>query len=157
MKNKGFSLIELMVVVAILGILSSYVLPELSGRIVSKQVGEGIGLSTAYQETIVDYYKTNGRFPPDNSALGIPPPDKIIGNYTTKLAIENGAIHITFGNHVHKALASKVLSLRPLTVPSSPKSPISWTCGYREAPNGMQPNGENKTNTIRHMTPLHCL
>ncbi len=156
MISRGFTLIEMMIVVAIIGIVSSYVLPNHMNRIVAKQIQEGINLTTAYTPDIVEYYRLNGQFPKNNAALGIPPADKILGNYVTGIAIDNGVINITFGNYVNKVVENKVLSIRPLMVTGSPKSPIGWSCGYREPPPGMIGIGANQSTALRSMVPLEC-
>ena len=54
-----------------------------------------------------------GRFPSDNAAAGLPNPELLMGNYVTAVRVEEGAIHITFGNRADKSIANTMLSLRP--------------------------------------------
>ncbi len=153
---RGFTLLEMMIVIAIMGIVSSYAMPNFMNRIVAKQIQEGIALAAPYQQDVVDYYRLNGRFPVNNEALGIPPADKILGNYVAAVAIDNGVINITFGHHVNKVVDAKTLSLQPLMVTGSPRSPIDWSCGYRQAPPGMTRMGTNASTALRSMVPLEC-
>lgn len=155
-RKRGFTLIEMMIVVAIIGIVSSYALPNYMSQIVARQIQEGIGLASAYQPDIVKYYRLNGRFPSDNETLGIPPADKILGNYVTRVSVDDGVVNITFGHYVNKVVENKVLSLRPLIVTGSPQSPIGWSCGYREPPPGMTGIGVNQSTALRSMVPLDC-
>ena len=66
-------------------------------------------------------------------------------NFVTRVEIVNGALHIQFGNYANKLIEGKTLSLRPFVVEYSPRSPMSWGCGQRNAPPGMSAIGENKT------------
>lgn len=94
--------------------------------------------------------------PADNAAAGVPNPDKLIGNYVTRVEVNNGAISVTFGNFVNKAIEGQVVTLQPILVKGSPASPMSWRCGYRGVPNGMEPAGENRTNIDAKFLPVAC-
>ena len=84
------------------------------------------------------YYRQNRRFPANNATIGLPPPDKLIGNY------------------VNKMVEGNTISLRPLVVEDSPRSPMSWSCGTRAAPTGMVSAGENRTDVPRGFLPFEC-
>ncbi len=157
MSQRGFTIIELMIVVAILGILASYAMPSFQNQIVRAQITEGLQLATPMQELIAGAYASGGRLPADNTAAGLPAPDKLIGNYVTSITVADGALHIEFGNYIHKLASGKVLTLRPQTVEGSPASPMSWQCGYREPPEGLVASGDNRTDIPAYFLPLHCL
>ncbi len=72
------------------------------------------------------------------------------------LEVIDGGIHIRFGHYVHQAIDGQILSVRPLYVPDSPLSPISWGCGYRAPPPGMAGQGEDLTDIDARLLPVTC-
>ncbi|MBT4837797.1 MAG: pilin [Methylococcales bacterium] len=146
MFQKGFTLIELMVVITIIGILASVAIPNYQQYALRAQVTESLTLADTIKIALISYYKVKGEFPKNNKEAGLPPSDKLIGNYVSSMDVSDGAINITLGNKVFAPLKNKIISIRPLTVIDSPLSPISWSCGNAKPPQGMQAIGENKTN-----------
>ncbi|XOV89073.1 MAG: pilin [Pseudomonadota bacterium] len=154
---KGFTLVELAVVVAVIGMLATMAIPSYHQRVIRTQMEEALHLTEALRLDVEDYYRTNRRFPRNNAALGLPSPDKLIGNYVRRIEVIDGAFHVTLGHHVNKLVEAKVLSLRPLYVEDSPRTPVSWSCGYRTPPPGMINAGENLTTVDRAFLPFDCL
>ena len=72
------------------------------------------------------------------------------------MAVENGAIHVTFGNRANSSIAGKILTLRPAVVEDAPIVPVAWACGYAEAPEKMAVKGENRTNIPEALLPIEC-
>ena len=156
MRHRGFTLIELMIVVAIIGILASIAIPAYQNYTIRAQLTEAFSLASELKGPIQEYRKERGRFPADNAAAGLPSADKLIGNYVTRVDVHDGAISVTFGNFANTAVAGKVLTLQPLVVTGSPASPMSWRCGYRGIPRGMEVIGENRTNVTLQFLPAAC-
>jgi type IV pilus assembly protein PilA len=142
---RGFTLIELMVVVAIIGILSSMAIPTYQDFVIRAQLTEALNLTEGVKKAITDYYVEKKQFPQDNQTAGVPKPEHLIGNYVTGVQVKEGAIHVTLGNRINAHVEGKVLSLRPAIVTTNPSSPISWLCGYAQPVNGMTAIAENKT------------
>ncbi|NVJ49770.1 MAG: pilin [Gammaproteobacteria bacterium] len=155
-KLNGFTLIELMIVVSIIGILAAIALPAYQQYTLRAQVVEGFTIVDELKPLIKEYYKNRGRFPANNIEAGLPDADKLIGNYVSRVEVNNGALHITFGQKVNTHLKDEQLSIRPIVVTGSPMSPISWLCGNGSIPDGMEPRGENKTSLRREFLPAAC-
>ncbi len=154
--NVGFTLIELMVVVAIIGILASIAMPQYQVYIQRSEVTEALGIASDVKDHVTIYYREKLAFPKDNAETGIPEPDKMISNRITGVVVEGGAVHVTLGNKVAQPLQGQVLTFRPATVDGSPKSPVSWLCGYDEPVKGMSAVGENKTTLTNEYLPASC-
>ena len=157
MQNRGFTLIELMLVVAIMSILATLALPSYQDRVIKAQVGEGLVLAEVVKHAVADYYAKYGRLPKENTSAGLPGAQKIIGNYVSAIEIADGVINITLGNRANKHAVGKVLTLRPAIVADAKIVPISWVCGYASVPNGMVAAGKNLTTLPEHHLPLDCL
>jgi type IV pilus assembly protein PilA len=156
MKHKGFTLIELMIVVAIIGILASIAIPAYQDYTIRAQVVESFAITGELKLSIKDFYKDRGRFPANNEEAGVPEARYLIGNYVKKVEVVDGAMHVEFGNYVNAQLQDQVLTIRPIFVTGSPTSPISWTCGYRSPPAGMEAVGEDKTTLSKTHLPSSC-
>jgi type IV pilus assembly protein PilA len=157
MRNPGFTLIELMIVVAIMSILATLALPSYQDRVIKAQVGEGLVLAEVVKHAMADYYAKYGKLPKDNANAGLPAAQKIIGNYVSSIAVADGAINITLGNRANKHAVGKVLTLRPAIVADAKVVPIAWVCGFASVPNGMVVVGKNITSLPEYHLPLDCL
>jgi len=155
-QHNGFTLLELMIVVAMIGILASVALPSYQVYLQRTEVVEAVSLSATARDEINHYYKQKLSFPTNNIMAGLPAADKLIGNRVTAINIENGAVHITLGNKIAQPLQGKVLTYRPAVVTDSPSSPISWLCGHDEPVEGMQAVGDNKTTVPPELLPHSC-
>jgi len=154
--SAGFTLIELMIVIAILGILASIALPAYQNYVVRSQVSEAMQLSEELKEAITHYYVNRGYFPKNNKSAGVPKSEFLMGNYTKSMKVVNGAIHSTLGNRVNSNLSGKIFTIRPIVVTGSPTSPFSWVCGYAEPPDGMEAVAANHTNLEGMFLPSTC-
>ncbi|MBB6521918.1 pilin [Pseudoteredinibacter isoporae] len=156
MNSRGFTLIELMIVVAIIGILAAVALPSYQTYTTRAQVSESLVIVGELKNTVAEYYKHTGKFPLTNKDAGMPEPKYLLGNYVKEIRVENGAFHIRLGNKVNAMLDGKILTVRPIVVTGSPASPFSWVCGHSSIPEGMEAVGKNRTELDPALLPGSC-
>jgi type IV pilus assembly protein PilA len=155
-KYAGFSVIEMMVVVAIIAILAMIAIPSSLGRIVKEQVLAAIPLADVAKTPIAANWLLTKTMLADNNAVGLPTADKVVSNYISSVEVQNGAIHMTFGNKAHPQLTGKILSFRPAVIQESQIVPVAWVCGNAKAPDKMTVMGENRTNVSVDYLPMLC-
>lgn len=155
-KQTGFSAIEMMVVVAIIAILAMIAIPSSLGRIVKEQINAALPLADIVKEPIASAWKLTKTLPADNKEAGLPDADKVVNNLISSVEVQNGAIHMTFGNKAHPKIKGKILSLRPAVIDESQIVPVTWVCGNAKAPDKMTLKGENKTNVSAEFLPMLC-
>ncbi len=154
--SAGFTLIEVMVVLAIVCILALMAVPSYLDKIARDQVVEALPLADIAKTPVALAWATSQTFPADNTAAGLPVPSKIVSHWVSATAVENGAIHLTFGNRANGVLKGKVLSLRPAVMSDAPVVPVAWVCGQAAAPGGMTLHGSNRTNVPAPYLPAKC-
>jgi type IV pilus assembly protein PilA len=152
----GFTLIELMVVIAVVTILMLIALPSFLDRLARQQVQEALPLANVLKPAVQAAWAASKPLPTDNAAAGAPAPEKIVNEMVTSVALENGAISITFGNRASSALRGRVLTVRPAVVEDTPAVPMIWLCGNAPPPSPMVARGENRTNVPNGYLPMRC-
>lgn len=155
-RARGFTMIELMVVIGIVAILALMALPSYQERFIRDQIVEALPLADIAKPPVAAGWSTAQAFPADNAAAGLPAADKIVNNFVSAVALQGGAIHMTFGNRANKVLRGKTLSLRPAVVDDAPIVPVTWVCGYAEGPAKMTVKGKNRTDVPVAYLPLRC-
>ena len=145
-----------MIVIAIIVILALVALPGVPDKFIRDRIIEAIKLADIVKAPVAASWSQNKGLPVDNAAAGLPVADKIVNDYISSVAVESGAIQVTFGNHAHVAVRGKVLTLRPAVVEDARIVPVTWVCGDAEAVDKMTAKGLNKTTVPARYLPLSC-
>ena len=153
---RGFTLIELMVTLAVMAVLMLITLPSYLDKLVRDQVAEALPLADIAKPAVQAAWLAQLPLPADNAAAGLPTADKIVNQVVSSIALEDGAIQITFGNNAHSSLKGKVLTLRPAVVEDAPVVPIAWLCGFAAPPEKMTAKGTNRTDVPAGVLPYRC-
>ncbi|NVJ60806.1 MAG: pilin [Gammaproteobacteria bacterium] len=134
--NSGFTLIELMIVVAIIGILAAIAIPAYQDYTIRAQVTEGLNLAAQAKNAVSQYRYERGRLPATNASAGLPEPGELVGNFVTSVTIVNGLIEVEYGNNANAAISGATLGLSPAAPGGSATntSPLAWVCGRANPP-----------------------
>ncbi len=132
--QKGFTLIELMIVVAIIGILAAIAIPAYQDYTIRSQVTEGLNLAAPAKASVADYYANTGRWASGNVAAGIGSPLAINGKYVSSVTVTSGIISIVYGKQANSKVVTKTLVLTPGT---NDNGDVVWVCGDHTVPDGV--------------------
>ena len=154
--RNGFTLVEMMVVLAIIGILALFAAPSYVDQIVRRQILEAVSLANIAKAPIAASWAGSQSFPHDNAAAGLPPADKIVNNFISSLSVQDGAIQIEFGNSANTLIKGNILTLRPAVVEDAQIVPVTWVCGNAAGPGKMTIKGQNKTDIPTRYLPINC-
>ncbi|ENV8295154.1 pilin [Neisseria gonorrhoeae] len=155
--QKGFTLIELMIVIAIVGILAAVALPAYQDYTARAQVSEAILLAEGQKSAVTEYYLNHGKWPENNDSAGVASASDIKGKYVQKVEVNNGVVTATMASsNVNKEIKDKRLSLWAKRQDGS----VKWFCGQpvtRDNADDVKADGTTGTNAIetKHL-PSTC-
>jgi type IV pilus assembly protein PilA len=155
-RQGGFTLIELLVVIAVLAILALIALPTYLDKLTREQIAEALPLAEIAKQPIGLAWSQGAPLPADNAAAGLPAADRIVNTLVSSVTVEDGAIHIRFGNNAHRALKGRTLTLRPAVVEDARVVPLAWLCARAPVPGKMSVKGIDRTDIPAGLLPLRC-
>ena len=124
-KQQGFTLIELMIVVAIIGILAAIAIPAYQDYTIRAQVSEGLNLAGGAKAAVTEYTQDRGAFPDSNTLAGISAATEIKGKYVASVQVgTNGVVTVKYGAGAHSLINTKTIQLAPTTNAGS----VEWAC-----------------------------
>ena len=135
-QDRGFTLIELMIVIAIIGILASLAISAYQTYTIRAQITEGLNMAAGAKAPIVDAYNNFGTAPADRTAAGMSPnPADTSGSYVSAVTVSNGRLDITFGGpRAHQAIFGQTVSVTPYETNGNT---VIWRCGAAPQPAGV--------------------
>ena len=153
---RGFTWIEMSIVLAVIGILALMAIPALQDSALKSQVKDGLAIADLAKKGVQGAYSAAGDMPADNKAAGIPERTKIVATFVKDVNVDAGAVTLTFGNNASKALEDKKVTIRPAVVPGEPAVPIAWLCHATKVPKGMEVRGKDETDIPWKWLPIEC-
>jgi type IV pilus assembly protein PilA len=132
--QKGFTLIELMIVVAIIGILAAIAIPAYQDYTIRAQVSEGMNMAAAAKAAVAETYLNRGIAPANRTVAGMTATaTDTSGKYVTEVEVTNGVITVEYGNEANQNINGNTLTLTPyISVDRS----VAWRCGNAAIPAG---------------------
>ena len=123
--QQAFTLIELMIVVAIIGILAAIAIPMYLDYAVRAQISEGLSVSGGAKTAVSEFYMNNGVFPANNLQAGVADPGDISGKYVSSVSVASNVITIQYGNEANLVIDGETVTL---TADTTAPGAVAWVC-----------------------------
>jgi type IV pilus assembly protein PilA len=155
-RRAGFTWIEMIIILAVVGILAAMAIPSLQDQALKRQVKDGMALADVAKKGVQAIWSATGDMPKNNKDAGVPDKEKIVGSMIKEVSVEDGAVTLVYGNNASKALDGKRLTIRPAVVVDTPTVPIAWLCAQVSVPKGMEIRGKDDTDIQPSWLPVEC-
>jgi type IV pilus assembly protein PilA len=155
--QKGFTLIELMIVVAIIGILAAIAIPAYQNYTIRAQVTEGLTLADGWKTAIAEYYANTGNMPAGIANLA--GTTQSSGKYESSIVVSTGSVVITYGAGANAKLATTGANLLGLIPYTNANNDVLWRCGTATMPAGASASsvgGAVTTTVPNQYLPTSC-
>jgi type IV pilus assembly protein PilA len=156
--QKGFTLIELMIVIAIIGILAAIAIPAYQNYTIRAQVTEGLSLADSYKTAVAEYFQNNGTWP--TGAAPIPVAGQIAmqgastGKYVSGITVANGNVTIAYNTlATNLKIRNQVLVINAAV---DANGDVVWICGSAATPNNVIPVALGATSIPATFLPTSC-
>ena len=123
-EQQGFTLIELMIVVAIIGILAAIAIPMYLDYTTRSQIAEGLNVAGSAKVAVTEYYQDRGVFPTNNAEAGLDAAGNISGKYVTSVSVNGPVVTIQYGNDAHPFITGQTVTLTATDNLGS----VGWAC-----------------------------
>jgi type IV pilus assembly protein PilA len=158
--QQGFTLIELMIVVAIIGILAAIAIPAYQDYTIRSQVSEGLTLAGAAKAAVAESFSQTGTAPANRTAAGMSPTAADTnGKYVSSVDVQGGTIVITYGVDANTKIATAGNNVLAIVPYQTADASVAWRCGTANAPNAtgttILGNAVTSTVNVRYL-PKAC-
>ncbi len=144
-RQQGFTLIEMMIVVAIIGVLAAIAIPQFSVYTNRAKIAEGLELVNPVRLAISQYYDRWGSLPRDNASAGLPGSQALRGMWVEAIEVREGTIAIKY---IDKLDGGGFVYLRPAIFQENPTAALVWVCNDTAAPTGYKISGSLGSGTL---------